>query len=84
MLQGLLWFDNDAKRTFEQRITYAAEQYQEKTGHKAEQVLVNRKDAAEADLERLSKDLKINIQVAHYVLPKHMIIGVKETKDNKK
>lgn len=76
MLTGILWFDNDLKRTLEQKLTRAIEYYTNKYGRKPELCLVNPGMATADDLN--SVEHIITARAWRGVVPNHLWIGVEE------
>lgn len=71
---GLLWFDNDSKRSLEEKVNAGAARYQEKFGTKPNACYVN-----PVMLE--GKGVYVNglkVMTADNVLPHHFFIGVQE------
>jgi hypothetical protein len=72
---GMLWFDNDTKRTLEQKIKRAVDYYIKKYGRVPEMCLVNpgmSKDLQLTDLDRLT------VRAYRPVLPGHLWIGIED------
>ncbi len=74
MKQGLLWFDNDSKRSLEDKIAQAVERYVQKFGHQPNICYVNPQMIVEQDAVRLSK--QVRLATARNVLPHHFWVGV--------
>lgn len=73
MRQGLLWFDNDPKRTLQEKVALAAERYFRKFGQHANACYVNPSMFPEQG-GLLANGVRV--VAAHYVLPHHFWIGV--------
>ncbi len=71
---GMLWFDNDPKRPFDEKVSRAAEHYRQKYGRTPELCYVHPKSAATAK-ERAAG---LVVKTSRSVLPHHFWIGVKE------
>jgi hypothetical protein len=68
---GLLWLDDDKRRTFEEKVQRAAEHYREKYGRLPELCLVN-----SSMLEDAKSVGKIKVVPIHTVLPYHFWLGM--------
>lgn len=73
MNTGMLWLDDDSRRSFDDKIMRAAEYYQEKYGRFPELCLVNIKMLAEEN----KKVGRIEVQPTRMVLPHHFLLGMK-------
>lgn len=73
MIQGLLWLDADANRTFEEKVKRAADYYLDKYGQKPTEAQVNSKTLPE---ERVIGGLRV--VPAKNILLHHIWIGVGE------
>ena len=76
MHTGMLWHDNDPKRTLEQKIARAIDYYNKKYGRKPELCLVNPSMATADDLS--SVDHLITVRAWRPVLPNHLWIGMED------
>ena len=74
MKQGLLWFDNDSKRSLEDKIAQAVERYVQKFGHEPNTCYINPQMIGEGRTIKLSK--QIRLATAHNILPNHFWLGV--------
>ncbi len=74
MKQGLLWFDNDSKRSLEDKIAQAAARYVQKFGHEPNICYVNPRMIGEGESAAMLK--QIRVVSAHNVLLHHFWIGV--------
>mgnify|MGYP001586358881 CR=1 FL=1 len=74
MNTGMLWFDNDPKRSLPDKLSRAAEHYQRKYGRAPDLCYVSAGAAPEAQ-ERVNGLL---VKTSKTVLPNHFWIGVKE------
>jgi hypothetical protein len=74
MKQGLLWFDNDSKRSLEDKIAQAVARYVQKFGHEPNTCYVNPQMIGEGEDARISK--QVRVVPAHNILPHHFWIGV--------
>lgn len=70
---GMLWLDDDRRRSFEDKVERAADYYREKYGRFPELCLVNSKTV----LEENKKVGCIEVQPAQTVLPHHFWLGMK-------
>ena len=69
---GMLWLDDDKRRSLDEKVQRAADYYQEKYGCKPELCLVN------TGMVRANKKVgKIEVQPAKTVLPYHFWLGMK-------
>lgn len=68
---GMMWLDTDKTRTFEEKVTRAADHYREKYGRFPELCLVNKRLL---DDER--KVGRVVVQPAKTVLPDHFWLGM--------
>ncbi len=73
MRQGLLWYDDDPKRSLEEKITRAGERYQQKFGQAANLCYVNPAMLAQAGGSMMHD---VRVLSARHVLPGHLWIGV--------
>ena len=76
MKEGLLWFDNDPKRSLSEKIKRAATRYQSKFSRKPTVCYLNHADYS-GKLENVNG---IMLRSAHNVLRHHLWIGVEEQK----
>lgn len=75
---GMLWLDDDKRRTFEEKVKRAAEYYSEKYGRFPELCLVNTNMlAGSASDEENKKVGRIEVQRTQTVLPHHFWLGMK-------
>lgn len=75
---GMLWLDDDKRRTFEEKVKRAAEYYSEKYGRFPELCLVNTNMlAGSASAEENKKVGRIEVQPTQTVLPHHFWLGMK-------
>ena len=73
MKQGLLWFDNDPKRSLEEKIAQAAERYYQKFGHRPNTCFVNPQMFPGQEVRPATG---VRVVSAHDVLPHHLWLGV--------
>jgi hypothetical protein len=73
MKQGLLWFDNDAKGSLEEKIARAAERYHQKFGHQPDTCYVNPQMVSSQDIVTAKGE---RVVAAKNVLPHHFWLGV--------
>jgi hypothetical protein len=73
MNTGMLWLDDDSRRSFDDKIIRAAEYYQEKYGRFPELCLVNNKTLVEEN----KKVGRIEVQPTRMVLPHQFLLGMK-------
>jgi hypothetical protein len=69
---GMLWLDVDRQRSLDEKVTRAAEYYQEKYGRFPTLCLVNTQALPEKKLLG-----RIEVQPATTVLPFHFLLGMK-------
>lgn len=76
---GMLWLDDDKRRTFEEKVKRAADYYSEKYGSLPELCLVNSAMLAgdKASTEENKKVGRIEVQPTQTVLPHHFWLGMK-------
>ncbi len=72
MKQGLVWFDNDPKKTLDVKMTEAAKRYKEKYGADPTVCYVN---PGQLDTKRGSLG-KLRIVSASQVLPNHLWLEI--------
>ena len=72
MLIGMLWFDNDKKRTLVQKVERAAAYYENKHGEPADQCFVN-----PAHLEKRINVAGLTVRPSKTVLMNHFWLGKK-------
>ncbi len=68
---GMLWLDADKNRTFEEKVSRAADYYRDKYGRFPELCLVNGKHLAES-----KKVGRVRVESARSVLPDHFWMGM--------
>lgn len=71
---GMLWYDDDRKRTLEEKVNRAADHYRQKFGRAPTLCLVNPR-SLNGDPTRVSK---IELRSAHNVLQHHFWMGIAE------
>ena len=71
---GMLWFDNDPQRTFDEKVNRAAEHYRRKYGRAPEVCFVNPESAKAAG----EKATTMRVETSKTVLPNHFWLGVRE------
>ena len=69
---GMLWLDDDGKRSLEEKVSRAVDYYQEKYGRMPEMCLVNK-----GMLPAEKTVGKINVQPTSNILPHHFWLGMK-------
>lgn len=70
---GMLWFDNDPKRTLQQKIERAAEHYRRKYGQTANVVFLH------PATPRMPAEIGgLAVKTSKTVLPNHFWLGVKD------
>jgi hypothetical protein len=74
MKQGLLWFDNDPRRSVEEKITQAVERYAQKFGRQPNTCYVNPQMVAASEEPRVLR--KVRVVTAQNILPHHFWLGV--------
>lgn len=72
MYVGMLWLDDDRRRTLDEKVMRAADYYEEKYGRFPELCLVN--SSAVAEKKTVGR---IEIQPAQTVLPHHFWLGMR-------
>ena len=72
MKQGMLWFDNDPKRSFADRLARAAAHYRRKYGHEANLVLVHPTASSPDSVNGIS------VRQSKAVMPNYLWLGVSE------
>ncbi len=81
MREGLLWFDDDPRRPFEQKVEEAVERYVEKFGETPNACFVNPRSLP----ENVHSHAGVVIRAAPTVLPNHFLVGISRTeKDGKR
>ena len=70
---GMLWYDDDKKRTMDEKIRRAVDYYQEKYGRMPNLCLINPNLAANGDGQTLEM---IELRTANNVLPHHFWVGI--------
>jgi hypothetical protein len=71
---GMLWYDDDRKRTLEEKVLRAADHYRQKFGRAPTLCLVNPR-SLNGDPARVAK---IELRSAHNVLQHHFWMGIAE------
>lgn len=74
MKQGLLWFDNDPKRSLEDKIARAAERYNQKFGQQPNTCYVNPQMVIDRENDKMTKDVRV--VAAQNILPHHFWLGI--------
>ena len=74
MKQGLLWFDNDPKRSLEEKIVQAAERYAQKFGQQPNTCYVNPQMVVGKGARKVLK--KVRVVTAQNILPHHFWLGI--------
>jgi len=69
---GMLWFDNDKKATFEQRVERATTYYYEKYGKRPDLCFVH------PDTGQPCMVGRVEVRTSKTMLPNHFWIGVRE------
>ena len=69
---GMLWLDDDKKRSFEDKVRRAVEHYRDKYGRSPELCLVNTKMAVSE--ERVGR---VEVRAVETVIPSHFWLGMK-------
>ncbi len=79
---GMLWFDNDPRRTFDEKLTRAAEHYRRKYGRAPEVCFVNPEIATPAPNasvgESAARSGAVTVETSKTILPNHFWLGVRE------
>lgn len=75
MRVGWLWFDNDPRRTMEEKIQRAAEQYRAKFGQKPNTCYVHPQAIADTAGKEQQCD-GVRVIAAQHILPHHFWLGV--------
>jgi hypothetical protein len=76
---GLLWFDNDTKRSLRIKIERAARRYHEKFGVRPNACLVN---PAALGGDQMRAD-GLRVIGARHILPHHFLVGVMRNRQRK-
>jgi len=74
MKMGLLWFDDDPKRSLAEKISEAAARYREKFGVEPDTCYVNPLSLPEGEVGRT----RVRVIPAATILPHHLWVGVAE------
>jgi hypothetical protein len=75
MNTGFLFFDNDPKKTLQQKVQSAQSDFSQKFVHKAEYCLVNTGDALGVNLEEIGKACGLIVQAYKFVMPHNLWVG---------
>ncbi len=74
---GWMWFDNDAKRTLEEKIQLAAQHYREKFGHAPNTCFVNKNLLAEDEQQTFVVQCgRVRVVAARNIMPNYFWLGV--------
>lgn len=73
MNTGMLWFDNDPKLDFTEKISRATAYYQKKYGQKPDLCYVN----PGMSFDPPPKSVGIEVQTDRMILPNHFWLGIK-------
>jgi hypothetical protein len=71
---GMMWLDDDGKRSVEEKVSRAAEYYQEKYGRLPEICFVN-----QGMLAAKKRMGKVTVQPNSTILPHHFWLGLMQT-----
>jgi len=71
---GMLWFDNDPKRSFDDKVSRAAEHYRRKYGRPPDVCFVHPTSAQKVK----DRAAGLLVKTSKTVLPNHFWIGVRE------
>jgi hypothetical protein len=71
-MNGMLWFDNDKKRTLSEKIRRAADYFNKKYGRVPNVCFVNKKVTEAVDLPG------IKVRPTRSILPNHFLVGMEE------
>jgi hypothetical protein len=71
-MNGMLWFDNDKKRTLSEKISRAADYFNKKYGRVPNICFVNKKVVEAVDLPG------IKVRPTRSILPNHFLVGMEE------
>lgn len=74
MKTGMLWYDDDKKRTLEEKVEMAADYYRQKFGRAPTLCLVNPRSMNGVP----KKVAKVELRSAHNVLLHHFWVGIAE------
>ena len=69
---GMLWLDDDKKRSFDEKVRRAVDYYQDKYGRLPDLCFVNK-----AMLPQEKRVGKVNVHPANHVMQHHFWLGVK-------
>lgn len=78
MNNGMMWFDNDPKTAFSEKVIRAAEYYRQKYGRVPNLCLVNPHDLP----EQTEPVGKVTVRPFRSVLPGHLWLGLDEKTPN--
>lgn len=78
MRVGWLWFDNDSRRTVEEKVRRAAEQYREKFGRRPDTCYVHPQAISEEgqSLTCSFEDGAVRVVAARHILLHHFWLGI--------
>jgi len=74
MVNGMMWFDDNNKRSLEQKIRMAVNYFELKYKRKPEIVVISPKEAAQG--EGLPRIPGLDVQNQEVVLPHHFWVGL--------
>lgn len=69
---GMLWYDNDPKKTLRNKVIQAADYYRQKYGRVPNCCFVNAASVEDLDLGVLQ------LRTSRHILPGHLWIGIEE------
>lgn len=72
MIVGMLWLDDDKKRSFEDKVRRAVDHYRDKYGRSPELCLVNKNVGITE--ERVGR---VEVRAVETVIPSHFWLGMK-------
>ena len=76
---GMMWFDNDPKKTLDAKVLQAADYYKRKYGRMPDMCMVNPRNLPESPTQSEPvKAGRITILALRSVMPGHLWIGVDE------
>ncbi|MBI4770899.1 MAG: hypothetical protein HY784_10955 [Chloroflexi bacterium] len=75
---GMLWFDNDPKRSFDEKVSRAVEHYRRKYGRAPDVCFVNPRSVASEAQEKTPSAAGLLLRTSKSVLPNHFWIGIRD------
>ena len=79
MIIGMMWFDNDPKKTLDAKVLQAADYYKRKYGSMPDTCLVNPKNLPDSSPQgEPARAGRITILPLRSIMPGHLWIGLEE------